>query len=51
MVGEEHKEMDDVFKMPFSKKENNFPKTLHQIIAYYTHDWVCSHKWHSWLHD
>jgi hypothetical protein len=38
MVGEEHKEMDDVFKMPFSKKENNFPKTLHQIIAYYTHD-------------
>lgn len=38
MLGEKHKEMDDVFKMSFVKKENNLPKTLHQNIAYYTHD-------------
>ncbi len=38
MLGEKHKKMDDVFKMSFVKKENNLPKTLHQNIAYYTHD-------------
>jgi hypothetical protein len=33
MVGEEHIEIDDVFKMSFAKMENNLPKTLHQNIA------------------
>jgi hypothetical protein len=38
MVGEEHKEMNDAFKMSFARKETNLPKTLHQNIAYYTHN-------------